>query len=108
MKKLSLLSAIATLVLMGAPAAFADAKFKCRATDSKEECAFTVFDDKGAINFVIGAQQTYRLKDSTVGMKYCVAIGPEGTPKNDYPFCWDQGPPPPVGRKIVKANVINE
>src|ERR1700680_1564313 len=88
--------------------ASAEAKFKCSATNPELECAFTVFDEKGATNFVLQPGQTHGLNDNTIGMKYCVSVGKKGTPRNDYPKCWSDGPPPPDGHRTVKANVVNQ
>jgi hypothetical protein len=88
--------------------ALAEAKFSCAATKPDAECAFTVFDDKGATNFVLQSGQTHGLNDNTIGMKYCVAVGPKGTPRNDYPKCWNESPAAPQGHKTVKANVVND
>jgi hypothetical protein len=65
----------------------AEVSFRCIA-NTGQECAFTVFDDKGATNFVLAPNATHGLNDRTNGMKLCVSIGPKGTPSNKYPGCW--------------------
>ncbi len=91
-----------------ASAAFAETVFNCAATDPKLECAFSIFVDSGGdTNFVVPAGGTHKDNDNKVGLKYCVSVGPIGTPRNDFPKCWDNSPPAPNGHWIVKADVPN-
>ena len=87
--------------------ASAETTFRCDASNENNECAFTVFNDSGATNFVLQPGQKRGLNDNTIGLKYCVSVGPKGTPHNDYPQCWDNSPLPPDGHKTVRANIVN-
>ena len=80
--------------------------FSCNAGNNNKECAFSLFDHRGELIFLLSNGQSVTLNDDLIGAKYCVAIinanlsqKEKNKDQNDIKHCWKGA--------VVKRTVIN-
>jgi hypothetical protein len=80
--------------------------FACKAGNNNKECAFSLFDHRGELIFLLNNGQSVTLNDDLIGARYCVAIinanlaqKEKNKDQNDIKRCWKGA--------VVKKTVVN-
>jgi hypothetical protein len=68
--------------------------FRCDSGYPRTKCSFVVWDDRpsqlGALNFILGMNQTHEVVGAYRGAKYCVVdVSDPIAPSMTYPDCFD-------------------